>query len=152
MVEKLVVEFGVTFSIHNHARGFEADYFGGPYPYWDPSKTAALLHEQKRDARLGLCLDTGHVARSGLDVTAVTKACAGRIISAHLKDVARVKLNDVRYGTGMVDVAAVFTELRRQQIAGHISLEYESFDSPTFAEDIRSLVDFIRIHTPPLKH
>ena len=146
MVERLVQEFGVTFSIHNHAKGFEADYFGGPYPYFDPSKTAALLNEQKRDARVGLCLDTGHVARSGLDVTAVTKACAGRIISAHLKDVARVKLNDVRYGTGMVDVAAVLAELRRQKIAGHIALEYESFDSPTFAEDIRSLVDFIRDH------
>jgi|GEM_PF-480425 len=146
MVEKLVKEFGVTFSIHNHAKGFEADYFGGPYPYVDPSKTASMLNEQKRDARLGLCLDTGHVARSGLDVTAVTKACAGRIISAHLKDVARVKLNDVRFGTGMVDVAAVLAELRRQKITGHIALEYESFDSPTFAEDLRSLVDFIRAH------
>lgn len=146
MVEKLVKEFNVTFSIHNHAKGFEAEYFGGPHPYWDPSKTALMLHGQKRDARLGLCLDTGHVARSGLDVTAVTKACAGRIISAHLKDVARVKLNDVRYGTGMVDVAAVLAELRRQQIAGHIALEYESFDSPTFAEDVRSLVKFIREH------
>ena len=149
LVEKLVKEFDVTFSIHNHAKGFEAEYFGGPYPYWDPAQTAAKLQAQKRDARLGLCLDTGHAARSGLDVTAVAKACAGRIISAHLKDVARVKLHDVRYGTGMVDVAAVLAELRRQQIPGHIALEYEQFDSPTFAEDIRSLVDFIRIQPTP---
>jgi sugar phosphate isomerase/epimerase len=131
------------------AKGLQADYFGEPYPYWDPSKTAVRLNEQKRDARLGLCLDTGHVARSGLDVTAVTKACAGRIISAHLKDVARLKLHDVRYGT---DVASVLAEMRSQKIAGHIALEYESFNSPTFDEDIRLQMDFIRTNTQHLKH
>ena len=144
MVERLVKEFGLSFAIHNHARGFEAEYFGGPYPYADPSKTAAMLNEQKRDPRFGLCLDTGHVARSRLDVAAVTRACAGRIFSVHLKDVARVLLNDVRYGEGVVNVLAVLTELRRQNIPGHIALEYENFESPTFTEDLLFLRDFIR--------
>jgi sugar phosphate isomerase/epimerase len=144
MVERLVKESGLSFAIHNHARGFEAEYFGGPYPYADPSKTAALLNEQKRDPRFGLCLDTGHMARSQLDVPAVTRACAGRILSVHLKDVARVLLHDVRYGEGMVDVQAVLTELRRQNIPGHIALEYEHFESPTFTEDLLFLRDFIR--------
>ena len=98
---------------------------------------------------LNAYIDQKQWPRSELDVTAVTKACAGRIISAHLKDVTRLKLHDVRYGT---DVAAVFTELRCQKIAGHIALEYESFDSPTFDEDIRLLVDFIRTNTPHLKY
>ena len=98
---------------------------------------------------LNAYIDQKQWPRSGLDVTAVTKACAGRIISAHLKDVARLKLHDVRYGT---DVASVLAELRCQKIAGHIALEYESIDSPTFDEDIRLLMDFIRTNTPHLKH
>jgi sugar phosphate isomerase/epimerase len=146
MVEKLVKEFNVTFSIHNHAKGFEAEYFGGPYPYADPAQTVARLNTEKRDARMGICLDTGHVARSGLDVIATAKACAGRILSAHLKDVKRVKLHDVPYGHGMVDIPATLAVLRQEPRLSHIALEYEWFESPTFATDVRTLVEFIRDH------
>ena len=142
MVERLVREFDLTFGIHNHAKGFEAEYLGGPYRYWDPRVTAGLLKD--RDDRMGLCLDTGHAARSGLDVLEVTRACAGRILSVHLKDVMRVKLHDVPYGHGMVNIPDTLNELRKQKIRSHIALEYEWFESPTFATDVKTLVEFIR--------
>lgn len=146
MIERMVKEYGVTFSIHNHWHGFEAEYFGGPYPYWDPRVTAEKLNAQKRDPRFGLCFDTGHAARSGLDVQVVLKAIAGRCISVHLKDVsaANLEAHDVPYGHGIVDVPAFLAELRRQEIRGHVGLEYEWSDSPTFATDVKALVDFIR--------
>jgi L-ribulose-5-phosphate 3-epimerase len=149
MVERMVKEYGVTFSIHNHWKGFEAEYFGGPYPYWDPGATAAKLNAQQRDARFGLCFDTGHAARSGLDVLAVLRAIEGRCISVHLKDVSAAQLDahDVPYGHGIVDVRAFLAELRRQELRGHVGLEYEWSDSPTFATDVKALVEFIRSST-----
>lgn len=146
LVERLVREFDLTFGIHNHAKGFEADYFGGPYRYWDPRYTSEKL--RGRDARFGVCLDTGHIARSGLDVVEVTRACAGRVISAHLKDVMRVKLHDVPYGRGFVDINATLDELRRQGIRSHLALEYEWPESPTFTSDVKTLVEFIRASGP----
>ncbi len=144
MLEKLLKEFDFTFAIHNHAIGFEADYFGAPYPYGNPAETAKKLEAQQRDKRMGICFDTGHAARSGLDIVEVTRACAGRLRSLHLKDVARVQVNDVPFGTGRVDVAAVLAELNRQGFQGHIGLEYENFESPTFGEDLRQMVRFVR--------
>jgi len=144
MLEKLLKEYDFTFAIHNHAIGFEADYFGGPYPYGNPAETAKKLEAQGRDRRMGICFDTGHAARSGLDIVEVTRVCAGRLRSLHLKDVARVLVNDVPFGTGRVDVAAVLAELKRQGFQGHIGLEYENFESATFADDLRQMVRFVR--------
>ena len=150
MVERMIREYGVTFSIHNHVRGFVAEYFGGPYPYWDPRETAAKLNVQKRDPRFGICLDTGHAARSGLDTVAVLKSIAGRCISVHLKDISAptVDAHDVPYGRGIVDVPALLVELRQQNIASHVGLEYEWGDSPTFKSDVKTMVDFIRNSGP----
>lgn len=147
MVEKLVKEFGVTFSIHNHAKTFEAPYFAGPYKYWDPRYTAQKLEAQKRDARFGLCLDTGHVARSGLDVVEVFKGLQGRCISLHLKNVKASELtaNDIPYSVGgVVDIPGLLNEIKRAGLKSHIALEYEWFESPTFSTDIKGLVDYIR--------
>lgn len=146
MLEKLVKEFGLTFSIHNHAKSFEAPYFAGPYKYWDPRYTAQKLEAQKRDARFGLCLDTGHVARSGLDVVEVFKGLQGRCISLHLKNVKASELNsnDIPYTVGgVVDIPALLNEIKRAGLKSHIALEYEWFESPTFDADIKGLVDYI---------
>ena len=86
MLEKLLKEYDFTFAIHNHAIGFEADYFGAPYPYGNPAETAKKLEARHRDRRMGICFDTGHAARSGLDMwkspalaRAVSAACTSRM-------------------------------------------------------------------------
>jgi sugar phosphate isomerase/epimerase len=145
MIEKLLKEFDLTFSIHNHIRGFEAPYIGPEYKYWDPSYTFKRLEEQKRDRRFGICLDTGHVARSELNPLAVLKTVGSRVNSLHLKDVvaAHPDGHDCVYGTGIVDVRGILGELQRTRFNGHIAIEYEWFRSPTFAEDIGKCVAYV---------
>ena len=53
------------------------------------------------------------------------------------------------YGTGIVDVADFLTELKRQKVRGHIGLEYEWAESPSFPSDVKGLVEFIR-NPPPV--
>jgi L-ribulose-5-phosphate 3-epimerase len=145
LVEKLVKEFDLSFAVHNHIKGFEAPYIGGEYRYWDPAYTFEKL--RGRDPRFGICLDTGHVARSGLDPLAVLRKIEGRCLSVHLKDVVAADPDghDCVYGTGIVDVRGVLAELRRQKLRGHIAVEYEWFRSPTFAQDIARCLEFIRV-------
>ncbi|HEX8913219.1 MAG TPA: TIM barrel protein [Humisphaera sp.] len=144
LVERMVRAFDVTFSVHNHPRGFAAEYFRGEYRYWDPRYTATRL--RGRDERFGVCLDTGHVARSGLDNVAVLREVGGRCLSAHLKDVNEPKpeAHDVPYGTGIVDVKALLAGFRRLPLRGHVGLEYEWAESPTFGTDVTGLVGYIQ--------
>jgi hypothetical protein len=46
-------------------------------------------------------------------------------------------------------VPAFLAELRRQEVRGHVGLEYEWSDSPTFATDVKALVEFIRNSPAP---
>lgn len=78
LVEKLLKEFDLTFAIHNHINGFDAPYIGKPYRYWDPAYTFRKLEADKRDSRFGICLDTGHVTRSGLNALALLRQIQGR--------------------------------------------------------------------------
>ena len=55
-----------------------------------------------------------------------------------------MQVNDVPFGTGRVNIAAVLAELKRQGFQGHIGLEYENFELPTFGEDLRQMVRFDR--------
>ncbi|MEA3209368.1 MAG: hypothetical protein QOE70_2425 [Chthoniobacter sp.] len=144
MVERLLKEYDLTFAVHNHPKEFDAPYIGGPYRYWDPRYTAQK--QTGRDPRFGICLDTGHAARSGLNNVEVLKAIAGRCLSVHLKDISEptADAHDVPYGRGAVNVPALLAELRQQKFSGHLSLEYEWTESPTFATDVKGLVDFIR--------
>jgi hypothetical protein len=121
MLEALLKEYDMIFAVHNHIKGFEAPYIGGEYKYWDPRYTFSRL--EKRDPRFGICFDTGHAARSGLDVVEVQKAIAGRCHTVHLKDVVAADPDghDVPFGTGIVDVRALLTELERQKIRGHVA-------------------------------
>ena len=149
LVEKLCKEFDMTFAVHNHIKGFEAPYIGGEYKYWDPRYTFGRLEEQKRDARFGICFDTGHAARSGLDTLAVAKTIAGRCHSVHLKDVVAADPDghDVPYGEGVVDVRGLLAEFARQKIRGHIAVEYEWF-TPHLEADVKKCFDFLRTWRP----
>jgi sugar phosphate isomerase/epimerase len=121
VIEKLVKEFDVAVGYHNHPR--RAD--NPNYKVWDPQYIADLV--RNRDPRIGACADTGHWVRSSLKPVDCLRILQGRIISTHLKDLNRPGpgANDVPFGTGVSGIAAVLDELKRQQFAGHIALEYE---------------------------
>jgi sugar phosphate isomerase/epimerase len=143
MVEKLIREFDMIFALHNHVKGFEAPYIGGEYKYWDPRYTFERL--KTRDERFGICYDTGHAARSGLDTLEVLKAIAGRCHTMHLKDVVAADPDghDVPFGTGVVDVRGMLQELERQKIRGHVAVEYEWF-TPHLEKDVAKCFAFLR--------
>jgi len=122
-IEPLVQEFDIMMAIHNHPRPEDED---SDYRIWDPYHVAGLV--AGRDYRLGACADTGHWVRSGISPVDALQTLEGRVISLHLKDVdvRSREAEDVVFGTGVGNVAGVLEELKRQNFAGHISIEYES--------------------------
>jgi len=116
LVEKLCDEFKIKLAIHNHPK---------PSRYWNPDTVLGVI--TGRSKRIGFCADTGHWRRSGLDPLACLKKCEGRIISLHIKDLNQKErpAHDVPWGTGVNDVWAMLSELKRQKFAGLFSIEYE---------------------------
>ncbi len=117
-VDKLAGEYGINVAIHNHPK---------PSLYWDYKVAVEAL--EGRSERLGVCADTGHWVRSGLDSVEAVKALEGRLISFHLKDLneaGKRDAHDVIWGTGAVDVKAILAEVIRQKVKTPVfSIEYE---------------------------
>lgn len=125
---------GLTLSLHNHPQ---------PSRYALPETALAAL--AGLDARyFGLCADTGHWARTGLDPVAALKQAAGRVHSLHLKDIAERGRDsrDVPWGTGTSDLALQLAELRRQGFDGVAYIEYEHQSSALVAEVARCVAYF----------
>lgn len=122
LLDRLTVEYGVSVAIHNHPK----DPKQPAYTNWNPDAVMKLVKDRNR--RIGLCVDTGHWLRSGLDPIECLRKCEGRILTAHLKDTNRVgaDAHDVIWGTGVGNVKGVLAELRRQKWSGIISIEYEN--------------------------
>lgn len=146
MVDVLSAEYGFTFSVHNHVRGFGAPPLGSEYKYWDPTYTFGRMEEQKRSSLFGLCLDIGHVVRSGLDGFEVLERIAPRLKSLHLKDLAATgpDAHDCVYGRGIVDLPRILERLHAMEFMGHVAVEYEWFESPTFAADVQACMAYLR--------
>ena len=118
-LDKLVEEFDIRIAIHNH----------GPksgYP------TAASLAKalKSHHPHIGVCLDTGHILRSGEDPVQAAYTLEGRIFGVHLKDVAEMteKTESVVLGTGHLDVEGFFRALHKVKFPadGALSLEFEA--------------------------
>ncbi len=116
LVESLADEFGINVAFHNHPQ---------PSRYWNPDVVLEAL--EGRSERLGVCADTGHWIRSGLDPVECLKKLEGRIINLHFKDLNKKSSNahDVPWGTGVADVPAILKELKRQNFSGYFMIEYE---------------------------
>lgn len=139
VIEKLVKEYDIHVGIHNHPR--QPD--NPNYKVWDPNYVLSVVKD--RDARIGSTADVGHWVRSGLDPLECLKILQGRIVSSHLKDLNEKSpsAHDVPYGLGVSNVAAVLTELRRQNFMGNISVEYEyNWDNNVY--DAAQCIGFVR--------
>jgi putative heme-binding domain-containing protein len=141
LLEKMVKEFDIRVGFHNH----------GKTPLnrsWDPAFVLEVV--KNRDARLGLCADTGHWATSGLNGLDAIKLVEDRIINLHLKDRAVVgqASTDLILGTGVTDIAGIVAELRRQKFAGSIFVEYET-NWLNSVPDVKRCIEFI--HHPVAK-
>jgi sugar phosphate isomerase/epimerase len=121
IVEKLVKEFDIKVAIHNH--GPEDKVYPTPYePY-------RLI--EKRDPRVGLCIDIGHTARAGKDITQTILELKSRVLDVHLKDLKDPKDKDsqTECGRGVFDFPGMFRALVSIGFTGHAALEYEINES-----------------------
>jgi sugar phosphate isomerase/epimerase len=140
MIEKLVKEYDITMGIHNHPRQRN----NPNYKVWDPEYVLSLV--KNRDRRLGACADIGHFVRSGIKPVDALKILEGRVMSSHMKDLNQFGEphgHDVPFGTGVSDIPAVLDELKRQNFAGHISIEYE-YNLENNVIDAAQCIGFVR--------
>lgn len=123
VLEELATEYDMRLAIHNEGPGTT---------YSDPAVVKRIL--AKRDRRIGVCLDVGHVTESGHDAAQVFREYGDRVFDIHLKDKRRVRsaagcsVVDVDIGAGDVNFAGLFREIRRSHWCGVMAIETDSRD------------------------
>ena len=135
LIEKLCDEYRINVAFHNHARGQS--------PYWKPEQVLAACNN--RNSRMGGCCDMGQWARSGLDPVESLRKMKGRIISIHLKDIAKRDEPSSRntvFGEGEGDFANSLKELKRLGYRGLTTVDFEH-DTPALQEDMARNVAFV---------
>ena len=116
-IERFVREYDIPVAVHNH--GPEDPHFPGP------RDVLRVIHDM--DARVGVCIDLGHTARTGVDVVRAVAAAGERLLDIHMKDLRdlRRKESQCAVGDGAMPVADIFRELRKMDYLGTVNLEYE---------------------------
>jgi sugar phosphate isomerase/epimerase len=135
MIEKLCDEHQVNLAVHNHQQGQSK--------YWKPDLVLAVCKNRSR--RIGGCCDMGQWARSGLDPVECLRQMEGRIVSFHLKDVAKkgdLGARNTVLGEGQANCAEVLKELKRLGYKGLTTVDYEH-DTPALQEDMVRNVAFV---------
>lgn len=139
MIEKIIGDYDLTVAFHNHPANPQKP----EYRNSDPHFMSALL--KGRHERIGVCADTGHYATSNVVPLDAVRLLAGRIKSVHLKDRAAIgrRTPDQVYGTGVLDLAGLLKELRRQGFVGWLVIEYES-NPENNLDEVRRCASFVR--------
>ena len=118
-LDKLVKEFDIKLAIHNH--GPEDKIWPSPYDVWEAV--------QSFDERIGLCIDVGHTARTGVDPVAAIRKCAPRLHDLHIKDIAVAtqgsRSTPVELGRGVLDLKGILLALLDIKYANLVGLEFE---------------------------
>ena len=139
LVEQRVKETDIKLAIHNHGPGDEVY----------PSPDSVFEKIQDLDRRIGLCIDIGHTFRIGEDPVEKAKKYVDRLHDVHLKDVDKVGAEgrSVELGSGMMDIPAFLTALKKIGYTGVVGLEYEKDGKdpiPGLAESVgyaRGIID-----------
>jgi sugar phosphate isomerase/epimerase len=115
--EERVRETGIRLAIHNH----------GPGDLRYPTPGTIRDRISKLDPRIGVCLDVGHCARSGLDPSEEAIGCGPRLLDIHLKDVTAWTADgvSVEAGRGVIDLPRLVRTLRSMNYRGTAAFEYE---------------------------
>lgn len=116
-IERFVQEYDIKVAIHNH--GPEDDHFPGPQD--------VLPAVRDMDPRVGLCLDAGHTARTGIDLVEAIEMSGDRLLDMHMKDLADMAVRESQcvVGEGKMPVADMFEALQVMDYQGYVNLEYE---------------------------
>ena len=116
-IERFVKEYNIIAAIHNH----------GPEDKFFPAPQDALKVVKTMDPRVGLCIDVGHTARTGVDVVQSIAEAGPRLLDMHIKDLRSLSDKDsqCRVGEGAMPVVAIFKQLKKMKYQGMVNLEYE---------------------------
>lgn len=79
------------------------------------------------DPRVGLCVDVGHTARTGVDVIEALAEAGDRLLDIHMKDLRDLsdKTSQCIVGEGAMPVVGIFRQLMTMNYQGSVNLEYE---------------------------
>jgi sugar phosphate isomerase/epimerase len=118
-VDKLANKYKIDVAIHNHPK---------PSNYWNPDMFLEAV--DGLSGRIGACADVGHWKRMNLDPVECLKKLEGRVKALHFKDIkekveGEAEQHDVIWGTGILDMKGMLTELEQQNFKGLFSIEYE---------------------------
>ena len=116
-IEHFVKEYNIKAAIHNH----------GPEDKFFPAPHDALKVVKNMDPRVGLCIDVGHTARTGVDVVHAIAEAGPRLLDMHIKDLRSLSDKDsqCRVGEGAMPVVGIFKQLKKIKYQGMVNLEYE---------------------------
>ena len=126
-LEELVKEYDIKLAIHNH---------GKDSVYGTPEKVWSVLKD--RDARIGVCMDVGHLTGAGFDAGKEFVNYKGRVYDIHLKDKkvdvvdGKQVITDVLVGTGASNYVGLLAELKKAKWSGVMAIET---DNATFAKE-----------------
>jgi sugar phosphate isomerase/epimerase len=119
VVEELAKKYNIKVAVHNHP---------SENSYWKPE--ILLEYIGQRDGLLGSSADVGHFKRMGIEPVSALRELQGRLVAMHFKDIApqgeEQSLEDVIWGTGILNVKAMMEELKRQNFKGYFTIEYEA--------------------------
>ena len=138
VVEKYAKQYNIGLSTHNHPN--EASY-------WKPEILLSCIGT--RSELLGSCADVGHFKRMNLDAIESLHKLKGRINSLHFKDIApkegKEDLEDVVWGTGVLNLKGMLQELKQQDFKGYFTIEYEANWENNLPEIKKSIENFNRV-------
>lgn len=119
IVENMAKKYRIRVACHNHPKETS---------YWKPE--ILLKYIGQRDYLLGSNADVGHFKRMRIEPVPALRELQGRLIAMHFKDIAPQGeadiLEDVVWGTGVLNVKAMLKELKRQNFKGYFTIEYEA--------------------------
>lgn len=134
LVEELAERYQIKVAVHNHP---------SESSYWSPE--ILLKSIDGRSELIGASADVGHYKRMGLDPLECIRELEGRVISFHFKDIAPVgneaALEDVVWGTGILQVDEMLNEMKRQNFEGYFTIEYEA-NWENNLPDIEASIDY----------
>ncbi|UBM60858.1 sugar phosphate isomerase/epimerase [Marinilongibacter aquaticus] len=134
-IEKKVKETNVRLAIHNH----------GPEDKVSPSPELVYSLIKNMDPRVGMCIDTGHTFRLGLDPATELKKYKDRLLDVHIKDIDEQVANgkNVEIGRGKMNIPSIMKALKDIQYSGVLGLEYEK-DGDHAAYGLSESVGYVR--------
>lgn len=126
-IEPAAADRGITIALENHVN----NVLELPEDY-------RRIFEEVPPKMIGMCLDTGHFAASGVDIVAVVDEFADRIVHVDLKDCASSAGREdfVGFGEGVVDFDAILGRLVEHDYSGLLLVEFPRRSLDTVIDDL----------------